>query len=187
MRWKDTATGYGWVSIILHWLTAIFIIVMLFVGNSIEGSRGIYDDKLRLHTTLAFIFYLALWFRVYWRFSKGHPGPLPRQKGFFFYVGKYTHFSLLIALVGMLISGPIMAWSGGLPVSVGHLFAIPSPIPMNPGLFSLAHEIHVACATFLAIGALLHIGGAAKHFFINNDGTVDKILVAVAPPTDDEP
>ena len=183
MRWKDTATGYGWVSIILHWVTAVFIIVMLFVGNSIVGARGIYDDKLRLHTTLAFIFYLALWFRIYWRFAKGHPGPLPRQKGFFFYIGKYTHLSLLVALTGMLISGPIMAWSGGLPVNVGHMFEIASPIPMNADLFTFMHQIHVACATFLAVGALLHIGGAAKHFFINNDGTVDKILVAANPVT----
>ena len=181
MRWKDTPTGYGWISIGLHWVTAIFVLVMLFVGNSIPGKQGIYADKLRLHTSLAFIFYIALWFRIYWRFSKGHPGPLPKQKGPFFYIGKYTHLALLVALAGMLISGPIMAWSGGYPVDVFHWFRINSPISMDAGLFTVMHTVHVACATFLAIGAVAHIGGTAKHFFFDNDGTIDKILVAAAP------
>jgi cytochrome b561 len=181
LQLADTRTGYGWISIGLHWLTAILVVVMLFVGNSIPGPDGVYADKLRLHTSLAFVFYIALWFRIYWRFAQGHPGPLPRQTGVFFLIGKYLHFSLLVALAGMLVSGPVMAWAGGFPVEVFSAFTLPPMIGLSPTAFVVSHTVHVACATYLALGVLVHMAGAAKHFFINNDGTIDKILIVADP------
>jgi cytochrome b561 len=181
MRWRDTSTGYGWISIILHWATAVAVLVMLLVGNSIPAGAGYHPDTLALHTSLAFVFYLALWFRIGWRLRQGHPGPLPRQKGLFFQIGKLTHWTLLAALAGMLLSGPAAAWSGGYPVQVFGLFAIPSPLAPDATLFALARSAHIGCATVLGLGALLHVAGAAKHFIINRDGTLDKILVPAGP------
>ncbi len=186
MRLKDTRTGYGWISIVLHWVTAAFVLTMLFVGNSIPSVHGgAYQDKLRLHVGLAFIFYLFMWFRIWWRFAKGHPAPLPKQRGFFFYVGKYTHFGLILALALMLVSGPLMASSGGFPLAVFDWFTIPPLIDVNVDVFTVAHFLHVAGATILGWGAFLHICGSAKHFLIDNDGTLDKMLVAAAPEADD--
>ncbi|OYX33379.1 MAG: hypothetical protein B7Y99_07420 [Caulobacterales bacterium 32-69-10] len=182
MRWKDVPAGYGWISIGLHWLTALFVVVMLFVGSSIRSETGVNDDKLRLHTGLAVIFYLALWFRVYWRFRMGHPGPLRRQQPLAFAIGKYLHGFLLIALGAMLISGPIMAWAGGFPIDVFGLFTVPSPIPVSPSAFRVAHQFHAGCASALAAGAALHLCGSAKHFFFDNDGSLDRILIAAADP-----
>ena len=35
MRLKDTATGYGWISILLHWVTAVLILYLLYLGTTI--------------------------------------------------------------------------------------------------------------------------------------------------------
>jgi cytochrome b561 len=33
MRTRDTRTGYGWISIALHWATAILILTIWFIGS----------------------------------------------------------------------------------------------------------------------------------------------------------
>ena len=33
MRWKDTRSGYGWVSIAAHWLTAVIVLTMWTIGT----------------------------------------------------------------------------------------------------------------------------------------------------------
>ena len=75
MRWRDTRTGYGWLSIALHWLTAIAILTIWFVGSSIQNDLAAgSESSLRLHTSIAISAYVLLWFRVIWRFKQGHPG-----------------------------------------------------------------------------------------------------------------
>jgi len=112
----------------------------------------------------------------------GHPGPLRRQKPLYFAIGKYLHLLLLLAIAGMLVSGPLLTWAGDYPLEVFGLFTVPSPFPPDPGLFAVALQAHITCATALAVGVGLHIAGAAKHFFIDNDGSIDKILIAAPTP-----
>src|SRR5690606_11531691 len=94
MRTEDTANGYGWVSIALHWLTAIVILTIWFIGSSITAQEDMAEHErlLRLHTSIAILAYALLWVRIVWRFVKGHPGPLPGQAGLFYAIGKYTHY-----------------------------------------------------------------------------------------------
>ena len=75
MRTTDTRTGYGWVSIALHWTTAIIVLTLWFVGSSIQSDPGTQESTLRLHTSIAITAYLLLWARVIWRLKIGHPGP----------------------------------------------------------------------------------------------------------------
>src|SRR5215203_1319753 len=111
MRTRDTSTGYGWISIALHWLTAILILTIWFIGSSITSDLAIGSNAtLRLHTSIAISAYLLLWIRVLWRFKHGHPKAMPEQRGVFYEIGKFTHWAILAAVVAMLISGPLMVW-----------------------------------------------------------------------------
>lgn len=178
MRLHDTPTGYGWVSIVLHWLVAAAIVALLFVGNSI-GTVG--DRMLRIHTTIAIFAYLVIAIRIWWRFKEGHPGPAEGQDGWSYTVGKVVHYILVIAMAVMLISGPVHAWSGGMAVRVFDWVTIPSPFGQSPALFEIAYEAHVGGAVTLAVGTLLHIGGVFKHTIWNRDHTLIKIFIAAKP------
>ena len=179
MRWRDTRTGYGWLSIALHWLTAIAILTIWFVGSSIQNDLAAgSENSLRLHTSLAISVYVLLWFRVIWRFKQGHPAALPEQAGVFYAIGKYTHFAILAAVAAMLISGPLMVWSRGTPIYVWDWFTIPGPYGENMGLFSVLHSVHIWCSRIIIIGTALHLGGVYKHAAFNQDGTFGKMLIA---------
>jgi len=177
MRTLDTRTGYGWISIALHWLTAIIVLTLWFVGSSIHSDPETQESTLQLHTSIAITAYLLLWARVIWRFKIGHPGPLPKQGGLFYRIGMYTHYTMCVAIAFMLISGPLMVWSRGDVIHVWDWFTIPGPIPASMGFFDAMHTIHVWCSRLIIVGTALHIGGVYKHAAFNQDGTFGKMLL----------
>jgi len=183
MRTRDTRTGYGWISIALHWLTAIIILSLWFIGSSIQAdvANG-SQSTLQLHTSIAISAYVLIWARIVWRFMQGHPGPLTEQAGVFHTIGKYAHYIILIAVAIMLISGPLMVWSRGEVIHVFDWFTIPGPFEANMSFFTFMHTVHVWCSRVIIVGTLLHLGGVYKHAAFNQDGTFGKMLV---PARDD--
>jgi cytochrome b561 len=173
----DTASGYGWISIALHWLIAAIVLAMWTLGtlsqSAPEGDTSLVD----LHTTIGVSAYVLLWVRIIWRLWIGHPGPQPRQAALLFPLAKFFHHLLLAAIGVMLLSGPLMVWAGGDAIQV-FSFAIPSPLRMLPGVHDVLREIHGYTAAFLLIGIVLHVLAVFKHMIVNRDGTFDKIMIA---------
>jgi len=187
VRWKDTRSGYGWVSIALHWLTAILVLTMWTLGTmsqtDIQADSAWYAH---LHMSIGASAYLILWGRILWRFVAGHPDPHPGQSAILFPLAKAFHYLLLIAIGMMLVSGPLMVWSGGDAVEV-FAFAIPSPFASWPGLHDLLRRIHGVTASIIILGVILHILAALKHIVFNRDGTFDKIMIADGAEQGDVP
>ena len=180
MRTADTANGYGWISIALHWLTAAIVLTMFVIGSMSQGAAEEASLRLvHLHTTIGVTAYVLLWGRIVWRFMMGHPGPLPRQGALFFAIGKYFHFLLLAAIAAMLISGPAMIWLDGAPI---HVFSveISSPLGKFPGAQHMLRTLHGYAASFILAGMVLHVLAVFKHTVLNRDGTFDKIMIAAS-------
>jgi cytochrome b561 len=175
---NDTATGYGWVSILLHWITALLILYLLYLGSTIGSLEG--DERMlavKRHTSVAVASYVLLLGRVLWRFVCGHPGPTDEQRGWAFTLGKYTHYTMLGALVVMLVTGPLMQFSYGSDIEVFDWFVVPTPLEASFGLAGVLHRLHATAALILFLGILLHIGGVYKHTAFNQDGTLAKIII----------
>lgn len=191
MSLKDTAAGYGWVSIALHWITFVSISLLLYFGSSIGAYEGTArEEMLRLHTSMAAVSYVFLWARVIWRFVWGHPGPTEDQGRIAFFVGKWMHLAMMVVLSVILVTGPLTAWLGGDAIAVFDWFAIPSPFEPNLSLATSMHLVHRWMAATLFVGILLHIGGVYKHLAFNQDGTFMKMLLPrrrsnAAPPATD--
>jgi cytochrome b561 len=183
MRAQDTPSGYGIVSIALHWITAIVVLVIWFVGSSIRAGED-PESTLRLHTSIALTAYVLLWARIVWRFVKGHPGPMPKQAGVFYTLGKYTHYLMLAAIAAMLVTGPVMVWSLGDAIHVFDWFALPSPLETNMPLHGAMYFVHKWCSRIIIVGTVLHLGGVYKHAAFNQDGTFSKMLVPSADERD---
>lgn len=175
--WQDERRHFGWMSILLHWTGAMAILTLLFVGNSIHAAKGVDNDAaLRLHTSIALSAYALLWVRIVWRVVKLHPDRLPRQKRWSYGAGKWFHWLLLAAIAAMLVTGPLMAWSGDMPV---RLFAldIPAPFPVSPRLFEAMHAGHVFAASVLGWGTLFHVLAVVKHIAVDRDGSFDRMMM----------
>ncbi len=178
MQYKDTSTGYGWISIVLHWLTAVVIVLLLFAGSSIAATDPAERAAaLNFHTSVGISCYVFLWARIIWRFMVGHPGPNRRQQGLFFELGKWTHYVLIVALGGMLLSGPAMAWASGTDIVVFDWFQISAASEPQFGLRDTLHLVHRSCAIIIFVGIIAHLAGVYKHTAFNHDGTFVRMIL----------
>lgn len=182
MSLRDTAAGYGWISIALHWITFVSITLLLYFGSSIGAYEGAARDQmLTLHMSTAAVSYVFLWARVIWRFVCGHPGPTEDQGRIAFFVGKWMHMAMMVVISVMLVTGPLTAWLNGNGIAVFDWFVIPSPIDQNLALGTSMHLVHRWMAATLFVAILLHLGGVYKHLAFNQDGTFTKMLFPRRP------
>jgi len=174
----DPAAGYGWVSIVLHWATVAVLLPLWFVGyaTSHPGSESVLK-LIHTHTTIAVCAYALLWLRVLWRFRLGHPAPLRRQRRWSVRLGQAIHYLLLLAIAVMLVSGPLMVWTGGDAI---HVFsaAIPSPLPKLPQLSAGLLAVHRATSRIIMLAILVHVCAVLKHVAFDHDGTLGRMLIA---------
>ena len=172
----DYSGGYGWVSIVLHWATVAVFFPLWIVGYAISHSgHGSVDARINLHTTMAACAYVLLWARVLWRYRQGHADPLPRQGGWSFQLGKAVHYLLVLAIAVMLISGPVLAWTGNGSIQVFSA-TIPSPLPRLQQLSSGLTAVHRTTSRIIMLAVLLHTCGVLKHVMVDHDGTLSRML-----------
>ena len=172
----DSDSIYGWISILLHWVTAIVIIVLWFVGKGImNADSDDVDARRQLHVSIAAASWLVIMFRIAWRFKSGHPH-IKGQTLFIHRVAKIAHYTMIIAVVLMLVSGPILVWSTGNSIAVFDWFSIPGPIGESEATRELGWLIHSNAAFLLMLLVLLHVGGALKHLMFHADDTIARMI-----------
>lgn len=166
------AVGYGWTSIILHWLSAAAIVVLLLLGDSIalEG-----EPARTVHTTLGLSCWLLLAVRVAWRWVEGHPPRAAGQGPLSFAAGLVVHHLLLMAIALMLVSGPVAGLSSGAGVALGEI-RLGDGALRHAGIHAAASTVHGSAAAFLVICIVFHVGGVVKHMAIDRDGTLGRML-----------
>jgi cytochrome b561 len=178
MLWKDASSGYGWLSIALHWLNAVAVVMLWFIGNKMTGpniAEAEAADLVHVHTSVAVTVYALIWARICWRFYSRHPKGLPDQGRIPFAVARTVHYTLLITIAVMLISGPLQVWLAGDAIGFYNLGSIPSPFAANDWLaerFELAHRWG---GNALFVVALVHMTAAARQLVFAQGETAKRM------------
>jgi len=166
MHWKDAPDGYGWLSIGLHWANAVAVVMLWFIGNKMTGDAVTDTEAAELvhvHTSVAVTVYALIWARIVWRFYSGHPRGLPDQGRVWFLIARTVHYTLLITLAAMLISGPLQVWLAGEAIGFYDLGAIPGPFAPNERLQAVFAAAHRWGGNALFCVALVHMSAAARQ------------------------
>jgi len=166
MQIKDAPAGYGWLSIGLHWANAVAVVMLWFIGNKMTGAAVTEPEAaelLRVHTSVAVTVYALVWARIVWRLYAGHPQGLPDQGRVPFLIARTVHYTLLITLAVMLISGPLQVWLAGEAIGFYDLGSIPSPFAPSAGLQAILATAHRWGGNALLGLALVHMTGAARQ------------------------
>lgn len=177
MKIKDTAAGYSWLSITLHWFAALAVISLYVLGDLAGDAKG--DERrqlLGLHISIALSVYLVLWLRIFWRLLNARPEPVAQGKILAF-LARWIPVLLLAGLAIMLISGPLTVWSGGRPLSIFGLIEFASPVGKQEALHEFLEEVHEFGANLIISALVLHVAGALKHWLIDRDRTLQRMLI----------
>ncbi len=161
----DTPDSFGWISIALHWTTAIAIIVLWLVGKSIAlQPADEIDPRRSLHIILGLVAWLPLAGRVVWRLMVVHPRAAGQTR-LVHALAQVAHYLILAALSVMIISGPLMAW------------AMSSENPALATVADIALAFHSTAAVVLFALVTLHILAALKHLMFHEDETIVRIFL----------
>ncbi len=172
MSLRNSSTEWGSVAKALHWLVAVGIFVLIYLGlQQSEMERGDARTQVRMiHASIALIVFLLMTLRLAWRWMNDtpeHPEGLPAWQR----IGAgLVHWGLYISVFVQLVSGALVVATNGNGLPFFGLFRIPVPIAENRDAHEFWEEVHEP--TWWAIAALLgvHVLAALyNHFVLKND------------------
>ena len=167
MNVSDRTTYFGLISRINHWLGALLVIILLGIGLYFhEMPKG--DERsywLGIHIGIGAVSFLLLAFRIIWRGINRHT-QAAEQAALAQKLSHITHALLLLAILIMIITGPLIIWTAARPINVFDLFSIPSPLPKMMELHEILETIHKVTSRVLLVLIGVHVLAAIKHALI---------------------
>lgn len=157
------------------------ILGLIPMGYFME-SMSFSSTKLQiftLHKSFGMTVFALVIIRLAWRFIASHPKPLDTHHTWEKLLSKLIHLLLYAALIIMPLSGWLMSSAGEYPVSYFWLFNFPDLVQKDEALFKLMKEVHGISAYILFASVFLHFSGAFKHFIIDRDQTLHRMLPAL--------
>ncbi|MGE8115433.1 cytochrome b [Pseudomonas sp.] len=154
---------------LVHWLMAILIISMLFIGVSMVGDLSTRHPLLvELHKATGLALLLLVIVRIGLRLSLPHP-PLPADLPASQRVAAGASHLLLYAL---MLAMPLLGWAmlsaGGYPRPL----QLPAIAPHDLQLYAVLRQAH-GWAGYLLFGTVLvHLGAALMHAWVRRDGVL---------------
>jgi len=169
---NDTTVEYGSAAKWLHWLAAIVIFMMIWLGLQQAGmEKGPEKSELRaLHASIGIIALALMTVRIVWRFLNGvpaYPGGMP---GWQRATSTLVHWGIYIAVLVQLISGPMTVATNGTALPFFGLFSISLPVAEDSDAHHFWEEVHEFCWAIIAALLIVHVLGALyNHFVLKND------------------
>lgn len=172
MGLKNTSAEYGSLAKALHWLIAIGLFALIYLGLEQAGmERGDEKSRVRfIHASIATITLVLMTIRIVWRFMNevpAHPeGMAPLQR----MVSSVVHWGLYITVFAQLIAGAMIVGTGGKGLPVFGFFTVPLPVAENHDAHEWWEGVHEFVWKPLALLLILHVLGALyNHFIAKND------------------
>jgi cytochrome b561 len=178
---------YDAISMLLHWVTAVLMIPMIFFGEELmEAGEEAGEAAVEaigtfgpsLHVSIGIAILLLTLLRIVWRLVNPSPALPAGMAGWEILVTKITHGLFYILMIGLPLSGwlafpyflqeaPAMAG-----VQVFGLF----PVPGAPAIGEFVKGIHNLGSKVAMVLVILHVLAAVKHQFINRDDVLRRML-----------
>ena len=162
----------------LHWLMAVLIVTMLFVGiGMVSTVSGWHNWLFRIHRPLGIAILLLAVVRLVVRLRRPPP-PLPAdlpapQK----LVAHASHWLLYALMIALPLIGWAMLSAGGYPVMLSTSFHLPPILPADPVAFAVLRHLHTWLAILLFVTFLGHLAAALYHGLIRRDGVLSSMTI----------
>jgi len=179
MRLKNTTESFGWLSIFLHWLLALVLIAMYFLGDymvDLDYYSQWYKVAPDTHKSVGVIIGLLMLIRLLWNALQAKPRHLntetPRKNK----LASMTHYVLYAMVFVMVISGYLISTAKGQGIDVFELFNIPALLSDSADRGELAGDVHEWLGLAFIVLVAVHALAACLHHFVYKDQTLKRML-----------
>lgn len=172
MGLRNTTTEFGTLAKSLHWLVAVGLFTLLFLGLEQAGmERGPEKTEIRfIHASIAMAVFFLMTIRIAWRFMNEVPAHPDGMAAWQRISASLVHWGLYAAVFVQLASGGMTVATGGNPLPFFGLFSIPLPVAENRDSHKFWEEIHEFAWRVVAVLIVIHVLGAIyNHFIAKND------------------
>lgn len=171
---------YSPLQMVLHWITALMVIVMVpmgfymvwryFATDNDALTVGIFD----VHKLLGFLLLWLVVARLGVRIAKGVPPPAASMTRWQRMAAETTHRSIY----GLLVVVPLTGWAGASAYGLRSLpggIQLPEIVAKNTNLAGQILWWHGWGAIALAAAAVAHIAAALLHRYVFKDGVFERM------------
>jgi cytochrome b561 len=160
----------------LHWLMAICILAMLFIGvGMVSTVASDYLTLVNIHKPLGIAILVLALIRLVVRLRYGAP-PLPLDLPEPMKLAAYlSHYALYALMIAMPLIGWAMLSAAEYPVVLWPAVWLPRIMPLNPSLHTLLWNAHFYLAFLFFALILMHLAAALFHGLIRRDGVFDSM------------
>jgi len=158
---------------VLHWITAMTIMVLLVVGfymADIDSNAADKYDLYPVHKAFGMIALLLVMLRLPVRAKGPVPAPAQGLLKWEHQLSHWVHIGLYVAMISMTWSGYLMsstyAYVDG--VDIFGLFTVPDITSKSEFWNGIFHQIHSITAWSFVVLLSLHLAGVAKHRLLDN-------------------
>ena len=162
---------------LLHWLMAICIVAMLFIGvGMVSTIMPKYLTLVSIHKPLgATILVLAL-IRLAVRLVYGAP-PLPVDlPAPMKLAAQLSHYAFYVLMIGLPLIGWGMLSAAAYPVVLYGGVHLPAILPQSDSLHTLLWNAHFYLAFVFFALILLHVAAALFHALVRRDGVFEAMV-----------
>jgi cytochrome b561 len=163
---------------VLHWLTAVLVLIMIPIGIIIANEwGGAWQERLyNLHKAVGAVLIPIIIVRMIYRLTHP-PAPLPADIPVpMRFVAHANHWALYLLLLVQPLLGWIATSAYPAPVSLFGLFNLPQIWPADRALSDQLFAWHRAVGITLALLVAMHVGGALYHHFIRRDRVLMRMV-----------
>jgi cytochrome b561 len=169
---------------LLHWLMAICLLAMLFIGvGMVSTIMPKYLTLVSIHKSLGITILVLALIRLVVRLRYGAPAlpadlPAPMKLA-----ARLSHYALYALMIAMPLIGWGMLSAAAYPVVVFGSVRLPSILPQSDRLHTLLWDAHFYLAFLFFALILLHAAAALFHALVRRDGVFE--TMAPVPPRDE--
>ena len=170
---NDLTQKYSKGAIVIHWLTALLILILFPLGKYMEGIVPVEKMGLiKIHALLGIVVLILTVIRSWMFFKASRPADLKTGSKFNDKLAIWIHNAFYFLLLGIPISGIATITLGGYGEAIRsgnpELIIGDSEIPSLIG-----HRIMVLILMLLFV---LHVAGIAKHYILTKENTLKRIF-----------
>lgn len=160
---------------ILHWLTAVGVFSVLFIGFVMVNSLGGYGALVGVHMTLGIVVLVVVIVRAANRFTHRTPR-LPAT------VGSVEHMVVVgseLGLYALMLAQPLVGWAmvsaAGRPVLLFGALHLPRIAPFDSHLYFLLRQCHSVLAYLLVLTIAAHVSAVLLHTLTLRDRMLSRM------------
>lgn len=183
---NEAAKRYTTVAIVLHWLLGLSIFAMFAIGIYMS-DLPFSSLRLKLynyHKWAGITFLILSVLRLLWRLLNRPPAlpkaialAMPNWQTKMYHTTHYALYALFFAV-------PLIGWAyssaAGFPIVLFGVLPLPDFMSVDKEFAKQIKELHEVSAFALVGLALLHMGAALKHHFIDKDGLISRMATSTS-------